>query len=87
MDKRLTIYDIKMRTETTSPCFFSRKTMEFFGQTLKDFHIRRQADGRYRIEAPSYQGGKLMGLTIRYYNPLTDDLDLEEPEDLKQLSV
>jgi len=86
MNKRLTIYEIKRRTEETNPYFFSRKTMKFFGQTLRDFRIRREADGRYRIEAPTYRGpDKLNRPTVRYYNPSTNDLDLEEWEDLKTL--
>ena len=86
MNKRLTIYEIKKRTEKTNPYFFSRAVMKFFGQTLKDFRIRRQTDGRYRIEAPTYRGpDKLNRPTIRYYSPSTNGLDLEEYEDLETL--
>jgi hypothetical protein len=85
MNKRLTIYEIKKRTAKTNPYFFSRKTMEFFGQTLKDFRIHKQADGRYRIEAPTYRGpDKLNRPTVRYFNPSTNGLDLEEYEDLRE---
>ena len=35
--KRLTIYDIKRRVAETSPYFFSKDTMKFNNQKLKDF--------------------------------------------------
>jgi len=39
----MTIYEIKRRTSKTS-YFFCRKTMKFFGQRLRDFRVRKQAD-------------------------------------------
>ena len=37
--KALTIYDIKRLTIETSPYYFSKDTLEFFGQTMKDFEV------------------------------------------------
>lgn len=75
MKTRLTIYDIKRLTATTAPYFFSRKTMQLFGQTLKDFKVYKQPDGRYLITAPSYMNGRLVGHSERYFNPETNDLE------------
>ena len=71
----MTISEIKKRTQKTAPYFFSKDTMKFFGQTLKDFEIKKQADGRYMITAESGDnwGGK--HLTIRYFNPDNDELE------------
>ena len=45
----MTIYEIKQRTKKTAPYFFSKDTMRFFGQTLKDFKVSKQNDGRFKI--------------------------------------
>lgn len=74
----MTIYEIKEKTEEKQPFFFSRSTMKFFHQTLKDFRVKKQADGRYMITAPRRDNaGKLRGETVRFYNPLTNDLERE----------
>lgn len=72
--KSLTIYDIKRMSEATSPYFFSPKTLKFFGQTMRSFSIKKQHDGRYYISAPMYCEGRKVGLTERYFNPLTNEL-------------
>ena len=43
----MTIYEIKELTKETAPYFFSKDTMKFFGQTLKDFRVKKQEDGRW----------------------------------------
>tara|TARA_R100000781_G_C4031576_1_gene110785 strand:+ start:326 stop:553 length:228 start_codon:yes stop_codon:yes gene_type:complete len=75
----MTIYEIKQRTKKTSPYFFSSDTMRFFGQTLKDFKVSKQADGRYKITAKSkaYSPVLPVHMTIRYFNPINDRLENE----------
>lgn len=77
----MTIYEIKERTLETSPYFFSRATLKFFGQTLKSFSVRKQTDGRYLVTAPiyattgQYGAKKRIGETVRYFNPMTNELE------------
>ena len=73
----MTIYEIKKLTKETAPYFFSKDTMKFFGQTLKDFAVKRQDDGRYMITAESGDncGGK--HLTIRFFNPDNNELETD----------
>jgi hypothetical protein len=72
---RLTIYDIKRLTSGTAPHFFDRSSMRFFGQTLRDFHVYKQSDGRYLITA-NYGAGKPRGQTVRYFDPKTNELEM-----------
>lgn len=68
----MTIHEIKDRTKETSPYFFSSETLRFFRQTLSDFTVVEQTDGRYKISAPC----KLYnGYTVRFFNPITNELD------------
>jgi hypothetical protein len=73
--KNYTIYDIKRLTEETAPYYFSRKTMKFFGQTLKDFKTYKQEDGRILISAPLLMNGKKISTSERYFNPNTNQLE------------
>lgn len=75
----MTISEIKNRTSETSPYYFSSKTMKFFGQTMKSFRVSKQLDGRYKISAPmkDRNTGKLMGETVRFFNPVTNQLDYD----------
>ncbi|MEI7792800.1 MAG: hypothetical protein WCI57_04925 [Candidatus Berkelbacteria bacterium] len=75
--KTLTIYDIKRFSEDASPYFFDRKTLKFFGQTMKDFKVYKQTDGRYLITAPMFDRftGKQVGTTTRYFNPINNKLE------------
>ncbi len=70
----MTIYEIKRRTAKTAPYFFTRDTMRFFGQTMKSFTVKKQADGRFRISAPSWSGKHE---TVRFFNPENNKLELE----------
>lgn len=72
----MTIHEIKRRTAQTSPYYFSRKTMKFFGQTLKSFSVRKQPDGRYLISAPMLDNGRKVGTSERYFNPINNELEL-----------
>jgi hypothetical protein len=77
----MTIYQIKHATRETAPFFFEPKTLKFFGQTVSKFKVRKHPDGRYRISQPitDYSrnpNGENMGETVRFYNPITHELDL-----------
>jgi len=72
----MTIYEIKYRTQGNQPYFFTRDSMKFFGQTLKDFKVRKQPDGKYLIFAPMRMGGRIIGETKRLFNPTTNNLEL-----------
>ena len=68
----MTIYEIKRKTQETEPYFFDQSTMRFFGQSLKDFRVKKQPDGRYKISAPNRYG-----TTVRYFNPQNNELEEE----------
>ena len=74
---KMTISEIKQRTQETAPYYFTRKTMQFFGQTMRDFRVSKQADGRYKITAPMKDRftGRIMGESIRYFNPENNQLE------------
>ena len=67
----MTIYEIKRLTKKTAPYFFSKDTMRFFNQTLKDFKVKKQIDGRYKITAK----GKYNTTTKRFFNPKNNELE------------
>lgn len=77
----MTISKIKMLTQETSPHFFDRKTLKFFGQTMRDFKVYKQPDGKYLITAPTYRtdyrtGKRIEGYpTERLFNPETNELE------------
>ena len=72
----MTISEIKNRTQETSPYFFSRESMKFFGQTMRDFKVYKQNDGRYLITAAMRDNsGKVVGKTERLFNPLNNELE------------
>lgn len=70
----MTIYEIKQRTQETSPYYFSRDTLKFFGQTMRMFSVKKVGN-KYKISAPSYWNGKLMGYSERMFNPETNELE------------
>jgi len=72
----MTIYEIKKRTKETAPYFFSRHTMRFFGQAMKDFSVKKQNDGRYKICA-QIKAAKSKIFTIRFFNPINNKLELK----------
>ena len=74
----MTIYDIKRLTKESQPYFFSRKTLKFFEQTLKDFKVKKINETQYRISAPSFWDGKKMGDTVRIFDTTLNDLIHEE---------
>lgn len=76
----MTIYEIKTRTAETSPYFFSRQTLKFFGQTMASFSVRKMGDfsGRYIITAPMKMNGRVIGQTCRVFNPENNKLEFPE---------
>ena len=82
----MTIYDIKARVAGKTH-YFDKDTLQFFGQTMRSFHVEKMADGRYHVWAPSYwhNHGKreLMGISETCFNPETDTLE-DVPEEIKK---
>tara|TARA_R100001132_G_C3193083_1_gene44028 strand:+ start:38 stop:259 length:222 start_codon:yes stop_codon:yes gene_type:complete len=70
----MTIYEIKERTAENQPYYFSKDTMKFFGQTLKDFKVYKQSETEYLITAPSYWSGKFMGNSQMIFHSDTNQL-------------
>ena len=72
----ITISEIRRRTQETSPYYFTRKTLSFFGQTMRDFKVYKQSDGRYKISAPmrDKRTGNIIGKSERFFNPITNEL-------------
>ena len=81
----MTIYEIKRRLEDTAPQYFSRETMKFFGQTMKDFRVSKQEDGKFLITAPIRSlcrafGSEVwatIGHTRKVFNPETNRIERE----------
>lgn len=71
--RKPTIYEIKRASKKTSPHFFSRETLKFFGQTMKSFKVQKCDDGRYFIQAPRKHGG----YTRRFFNPANNKLEID----------
>lgn len=77
----MNIYEIKERTEKTSPYFFSRDTLKFFHQTMKSFSVKKLNNGKYYISAPMKDhSGRKIGMTERYFNPDTNQLEHVEKD-------
>lgn len=74
----MTIYEIKQASQEKAPKFFSRENLKFFGQTLKDFKVKKMENGKFQISAPRIDiYGKQFGETIAYFNPITKDIDTD----------
>ncbi len=77
MGKRLTIYDIKrIHERKTDGKYFTRQNMKFFGQNLKMFSIKKLSETVYRISAPSYWDGRLMGVSKAEFDSTTGELKI-----------
>tara|TARA_R110002110_G_scaffold8815_1_gene43927 strand:+ start:92 stop:328 length:237 start_codon:yes stop_codon:yes gene_type:complete len=72
----MTIYEIKRLTKDSAPYFFSKDTLRFFGQTLKDFKVYKQKDGRFKIIAPSGSSWSNDLKTVRFFNPINNKLEI-----------
>lgn len=64
--KKPTIYEIRRRVEDKQPYFFSRKTLRFFGQTMRDFSVERSPKGNLYIVAPNYMVDRSVAGAPRY---------------------
>lgn len=74
----MTIYEIKKLTKETSPHFFTKESLKFFGQTMKSYKVYKQQDGRFMITAKMIDtDGRYMGETVRYFNPENNKLEHE----------
>tara|TARA_R110000764_G_scaffold117669_1_gene205006 strand:+ start:614 stop:898 length:285 start_codon:yes stop_codon:yes gene_type:complete len=71
----MTIQEIKKRTEKTSPYYFSKNSLEDFGQKLEDFEITKLTETKYLISADSFWEGRLMGKSRRIFDTITNNLD------------
>ena len=71
----MNIQEIKARTEKSSPYFFSKETMRFFGQGMRDFKVYKELDGKFLIIAKS-----MHGVTKRLFNPITNELERVKEE-------
>jgi hypothetical protein len=76
----VTIAEIKRRVEASQPHFFSRKTLQFFGQRMSDFRVAKLESGLYRISAQRRLDGKPAGYTVRLFDPQTNQLSPEPIE-------
>lgn len=76
--RKPTIYEIKRLTEETYPYFFSKDTLKFFGQKMKDFKVHTVTNSIYRISAPIRDyTGMYQGITNWYFYPETNTLSRE----------
>lgn len=85
-EKRFTISDVKYYTEETAPHFFSRKSMKFFGQTMRDFTVQH-IEGRVFISAPingSYRNKSLREFVYNESNPYMSELKIVNEETKKE---
>ena len=72
----MNIHEIAEATSETSPYFFSKNTLDFFGQKMEDFTVEEQTDGRFRISAKEWNSPDLRD-TVRYFNPENNELEME----------
>ena len=63
----MNIYEIKRRISKTDSTFFSRDIMKFFGQTLKDFRVKKLRDGNYFFCAPYRKNGVVKEILTYVY--------------------
>ena len=74
----MTIYEVKAIHEQKDPdYFFNKKTMRFFGQTLRSFSVQYLGNDKYRISAPMRFEGKVVGCSVRIFDYNTGKLELE----------
>jgi len=71
----MNIHEIAEATSETSPHFFTKNTLDFFGQKMEDFTVEEQTDGRFRICARMCNSKN--DYTVRYFNPENNELEME----------
>lgn len=69
----MTIYEIKRLISDEKPHFFSRSTLKFFGQTLRDFKVTKINETQYRVIAPVLLNGKKISETKRIFDTTLND--------------
>lgn len=85
-----TISAIREATRESSPFFFSRDTLRFFGQRVGMFKVWKGKSGAFYIAAPSYWTDRstgrpqLMGVTFRKFTG-SDLVNVEHPDFLKSM--
>ena len=65
----MTIEEIKERTQYTAPYFFSPDTMKYFHQSMNAWTIKKDGT-RFKISQKMS-----LGKTIRYFNPINNELE------------
>ena len=63
-----TIYEIQDATKYTSPYFFSKQTLRFFGQTMGAFKVKASPSGKIFLYAPIVVDGKTISYTLREFS-------------------
>jgi hypothetical protein len=57
--KAPTIYEIAAHNTRSGGYYFSKGTLGFFGQRLRDFRVRRLADGRLVVYSRAHRGWQI----------------------------
>lgn len=71
----MTIYEIKRKVEEKGSFYFSRGSMKFFNQKLKDFKVKKEGE-KFKISAPMKDwNGKIVGHSEALFNPKTNELE------------
>ncbi len=73
----MTIYEIKRALERKGNNYFSRQNMRDFGQTMRDFKVKKLPDGRYLVTAPmrTRDKSRIVAYSKRYFNPATSEFE------------
>lgn len=67
--KRITIYDIKKAVEASDESkFFAKSNLKYWGQTMKDFKIKKVANNLYFITAPLRNRDMVAGRLEAFYS-------------------
>jgi len=53
----MTVSELKQNTEQTSPYYFTRKTMKFFGDSIRNYGVRSSTIDGYSFERSGTQTG------------------------------
>jgi AraC-like DNA-binding protein len=70
-ERKIDIEEVVRRTNLTSPYYFSKDTLKFFGQTISGFKLKRMEDGRIQLSQKTKHGTK----SVRFFNPQNDKLE------------
>ncbi len=79
----MTIYEIKKRTEKSNPYFFKRNALKFFGQKIKDFHVKKTKKSNlfYIYAQLKDHKGAVRGLTENLFDSNTNELLFVEKDE------